>query len=128
MSMGLGPSRTQHGMSRLSRSRAYVDSRRPYIIYIDGQRGGTINEGEYFERSLPEGIHDLYLRIGWCRSQRVSFTVARSRTTQLLCKPANSAFTVLYGITIGCRRYISLELVEEPPTLSATGASHNGGA
>lgn len=55
----------------ISRSSAYADKLRSYKIMIDENLTGTIDNGQTIELELPKGKHEVYLKIDWCRSNKV---------------------------------------------------------
>ena len=60
---------------RLHRTKEYSNYLRDYIIYIDGQKAGTIRNGETKEFNIPEGNHSIYCKIDWCSSPERIFDV-----------------------------------------------------
>lgn len=44
-----------------------------YKVVLDGNIIGHIKNGEEKEFDIPEGNHDLFLKIDWCRSNVLSF-------------------------------------------------------
>jgi hypothetical protein len=61
---------------QITRGPGYGDGLRAYRIVIDGEQRGKIGRGETVDIEVPSGPHELVLKIDWCRSPRLSFTVA----------------------------------------------------
>ncbi|MGH9508424.1 MAG: hypothetical protein ACRD2Q_05775 [Terriglobales bacterium] len=47
-------------------------------MIIDGKKVGEISNGETKEFPIPAGQHQICLKIDWCGSNTVEFTVAES--------------------------------------------------
>lgn len=99
------------GSITITRASAYVDSLRNYAVFIDGAKAADIAEGETIQCVTTLGSHEVMLRIAWCSSPRLTVLVGPNGSPKLECKPASSFATILYWITIGCRRYIQLRLI-----------------
>ncbi len=98
------------GFITITRAAAYVDSLRNYAVLIDGAKAADIAEGETIQCVTTYGSHEVMIRIAWCSSPRLIVQVGPNVSPTLECKPASSFATVLYWITIGCRRYIQLHV------------------
>ena len=62
-------------MIRITRKRAYMSSFSSYKIYIDGIYRGKIEDGETEEFEVSNGKHIVYVKISWCRSNKLCITV-----------------------------------------------------
>jgi hypothetical protein len=60
---------------KIVRDSGYVDLVRFYEIVLDGKRVGKIWPGDTTELSVSPGQHSLLLRIDWCGSETIPFTV-----------------------------------------------------
>jgi hypothetical protein len=56
---------------RLSRDSGYADRTRDYKVVCNSQVIGKISNGETRVFDVSEGKHELYLKIDWCRSNKV---------------------------------------------------------
>lgn len=59
----------------LKREKAWVNYFRRYKVYIDGDLAETIRNGETRRLHLESGEHTIQLRIEWCGSPPVKFTL-----------------------------------------------------
>jgi hypothetical protein len=57
----------------LERSSEMNNRLRNYAVYIDGEKMGTIANGETKEYDLPNGEHVIYCKIDWCSSPERTF-------------------------------------------------------
>jgi hypothetical protein len=57
---------------------------RAYRILLDGTQVAEIRPGEVQRFSVPEGGHELRLRVGWCSSRRLKFEFA-GKPLQFVC-------------------------------------------
>lgn len=64
-------------MARLivKRKSEWLNWARSVSIYLDGQKIGSVSNGDTGEFQIAEGDHQLKARIDWCGSQIHSFTV-----------------------------------------------------
>ena len=52
----------------IQRKKEYINGARSYNIYIDGQKAGTIANGETKEFITTAGQHTITAKIDWCSS------------------------------------------------------------
>jgi hypothetical protein len=60
---------------KIVRDSGYADLVRFYEIVLDGKRVGKIWDGDTTELTLSPGQHSLSMRIDWCGSKTIPFTV-----------------------------------------------------
>jgi hypothetical protein len=58
------------------RDSGYADRLRAYKVIVDGKTAGEIRNGETKEFPISSGQHELSLKIDWCGSKTIRFTVA----------------------------------------------------
>jgi len=58
---------------QLRRMDELEDWRRPYRIYLNGQKIGVINRGETIGIECPDEECEMILKIDWCSSNKISF-------------------------------------------------------
>jgi hypothetical protein len=61
---------------RIERGSGYTDCLRAYRVIIDGKTAGKIGDGEIMEFPITCGQHQLALKMDWCGSKTIRFTVA----------------------------------------------------
>tara|TARA_B110000967_G_C18373659_1_gene311782 strand:+ start:73 stop:510 length:438 start_codon:yes stop_codon:yes gene_type:complete len=52
-------------------------------IYIDGEKVGTINDGETQEYEVGNGKHEIFAKIDWCRSPKIELNIEESELKTL---------------------------------------------
>ena len=68
---------------KIERNSEWNNKTREIGIYIDGEKVGTINDGETQDYAVENGKHEVYAKIDWCRSQKIELNVAENETTIL---------------------------------------------
>jgi hypothetical protein len=61
---------------KIVRASGYADRLRAYKVIVDGKTAGEIRNGETKESPISRGQHDLSLKVDWCGSKTIQFTVA----------------------------------------------------
>jgi hypothetical protein len=61
---------------KIVRDSGYADRLRAYKVIVDGKTAGEIRDGETKDFPVSAGQHNLSLKIDWCGSQTIQFTVA----------------------------------------------------
>ena len=89
-------------------ARHWRDSLLRYDIIIDGEAVGRIGAGEEQLVTATHGEHELWLRISWCRSQRLSLQLRDDTVVEVGCRPGTAL--AVWAITFGRDRYIDLHL------------------
>ena len=60
---------------KIVRDSGYADLVRFYEIVLDGKRVGKLWNGDTTELTVAPGRHSLLIRIDWCGSKTIQFTV-----------------------------------------------------
>ena len=63
---------------RIERNSEWNNKARAFGIYIDGERVGTINDGETKEYEIGNGNHEIFAKIDWCRSPKIDLSVTEN--------------------------------------------------
>jgi hypothetical protein len=84
------------------------DRVRAYRILIDGTEAGRVRCGSTWKLAVPPGPHSMRLAIDWCRSREAEFDVQPGETARFRCGVSAGSWRILYDMTIGWGRYISL--------------------
>ncbi len=97
---------------KIMRDSGYADRIRKYKVVIDGAVAGYISNGETKEFAVSPGHHRLYMKIDWCGSKPVEFTVAESDTVTFQVKSNLRGFKIfanLWYIIFDRNSYILVE-------------------
>lgn len=101
-------------MIRINRNIEYSDKTRSYKVIVDNQHVGNLKSGGHFEFELPEGNHTIYLKIDWCRSNKIDFHVVTNKPITFSCGNSmigwRKTFSLLY-VTIFKNSYLWLEKI-----------------
>lgn len=62
----------------INRSSEWNNKARKIGIYIDGEKVGTLDDGESQVYKVEPGTHVVYAKIDWCRSPKISIDVNES--------------------------------------------------
>ena len=85
------------------------DRIRAYRIFLDGTEAGRVRRGATCRLAVPPGPHRLRMAIDWGRSREVGFAVQPGETARAsAAAPAPCPWRILYDMTIGWSRYVSL--------------------
>ena len=103
---------------RINRDSGYADRLRAYQVVVDGKTIGKIKNRETKEFETMRGDHELFLKIDWCRSDKIEFSVADKEKKEFDCgsslRGLRLFLMIIYG-TFLCNRYIWLRESSELP-------------
>lgn len=68
---------------KIQRTSEYNNKLRDFSIYVDGNKVGTIVDGEVKEFTTTPGTHVVTAKIDWCSSQNVSVEVEDHKVATL---------------------------------------------
>jgi hypothetical protein len=97
---------------RVIRDSGYADHFRSYRIEVDGKKIADIRNGETRLLSVSPGMHHLAVRISWCGSQTLAFTVSEDDTATFRASSALRGWRLFLGLWYVCfawGSYIRLE-------------------
>lgn len=72
-------------MIKLTREDEYVDQFRKYKVIVDDDYLGDINAGETKCFEVAPGKHIIYLKIDWCRSNKLDFYILENEIIEFNC-------------------------------------------
>ncbi len=64
----------------IERTSEYLNRLRNYGVYIDGEKVGTIANGETKEFTVSQGTHTIVTKIDWCSSTTIQFSISDDET------------------------------------------------
>lgn len=109
---------------KIKRDSGYADRIRVYHVMLDGQMVGKISNGESIEIAIEPGNHELFLKIDWCRSNKIDFVISADEIRAFDCGSSLIGIKVLLAIvyvTFLWNEYIwlrdtnSLQPTDPPP-------------
>lgn len=95
----------------ISRESGYADFRRDYRVVCDGVEVARISDGMSKELTIAPGTHRLIVKIDWCASNEVGFTIGADQVLGFSCGSNLRGLRVLlavYYATLGRKRYLWL--------------------
>src|SRR3989304_10486125 len=84
---GRGPTtmnQTEKGKIEIQCPPLFISKFRAYSIYLDEMKVGRIKEGKTATISTTPGIHTIWLRIDWVRSNRKQVSIEANKTVRLI--------------------------------------------
>jgi hypothetical protein len=68
-----------------------------YTILLDGEWGGKLMNEDQIVLKTNAGLHSLQLKIDWCRSNIVSFSIAEDGSITFECGTVNALRGLIYA-------------------------------
>lgn len=72
-------------MIKINRPCEYTDIFREYKIILDDEEIGKIKSGESKRFQVSQGKHTIYLKIGYCMSNKIKFYAIKDRCIEFDC-------------------------------------------
>ena len=82
---------------KINRVSAYADKIRGYHLVLDGKKVKKIGNGEAVDLLVQPGDHELFLKIDWCRSNKIVFSISEGQTKTFECGPSLTGINLLFG-------------------------------
>jgi hypothetical protein len=94
----------------VERKEGLRDRARAYKVMIDGQEAGTIRHGQQESFEVVPGTHEVFLKIDWCRSPKLTVDVAGGQRAKVTCVPSGTIWTAIFAIVFKPTSYIRAEV------------------
>jgi hypothetical protein len=108
-------------------SGGYTEHLNPFEVVIDDEVVGRLGPGEARTFEVAAGPHEVFVRIYWCRSEKVDVHLRGNQEANLRCETRANRLTDGYWATLGRRRYLRLTRVvspgDAPSTMATEGVS-----
>lgn len=98
------------------RKSEYIGKAREYKIILDEENIETIKSGEFIEIPVKPGSHELYLKVDWCQSNKIFFTIEQGGKLNVQCRFRGDWYNMicfLYYTLFKYKEYLLLEEVDE---------------
>jgi hypothetical protein len=105
-----------------------VDRFRSYRVLVDGERVGSLRQGEQKEFDVAPGRHKVEVIVDWGRSPAISVDLKPTDSVRLECTSQASISSAVFRIFFRRRQYLSLRRVDDPDGLHSGGGRTASGA
>lgn len=97
-------------------SGGYTEHLHPFKVVIDGEVVGRLGPGESGIFEVTPGPHEIFIKIDWCRSEKVDVHLTEVEKVTFRCQTRANLLTDGYWATFGRRRY--LKLTQQSPEIT----------
>jgi len=84
----------------ISRKSEWLNRMRPYKVMVDETEAGIVKNDSSEEFIVADGVHQVYLKCGFYRSETITLNVSEQNKTYLLVKSSMKYFWPLYILLI----------------------------
>ena len=88
------------------------DREYPYRVMVDGRQRAEVGNNATVQIGVTPGEHRVSLRVKWCGSREMPFTIQPGEIVRMQCRPNSKALLALLYITLWRNDYIALETVK----------------
>jgi len=96
-------------MIKIKRGSGYKDRMRAYKIVLDGKVVGEIKNDQEIPLDTLTGVHQLYLKIDWCTSNKIDFNIKDGETINFECGNNTKFGLVILYVTFFRNQYLWLK-------------------
>jgi hypothetical protein len=83
-----------------------------YRVLVDGTQRAEVGDDSTVQIGLTPGEHRVRLRVKWCSSRELPFSIEPGQILRMECRPKGIPVLALLYITLWRNDYISLEVVK----------------
>ena len=83
-----------------------------YRVLVDGRQRAEVGDDSTVQIGLTPGEHRVCLRVKWCGSRELPFTIQPGEIVRMECRPKSRPLLALLYITLWRNDYIALETVK----------------
>jgi hypothetical protein len=96
----------------IRRQSSSQDREYPYRVMVDGRQRAEVGDDSTVQIGVTPGEHRVSLRVKWCGSRELPFTIQPGEIVRMECRPNVRPLLALLYITLWRNRYIALEMVK----------------
>lgn len=85
-------------MIRINRSPEFRDKVRSYKVIVDDEFIGELKSGETKNFEVSEGEHTIYLKIDWCKSNKLDFKATANELCEFDCGNSMKSWRVFFSL------------------------------
>ncbi|MBU5261370.1 hypothetical protein [Bacillus atrophaeus] len=100
----------------ISRTSQYINKMRGFSVLIDGAEMGNIKDGGRLRIDLQPGEHVIQVKVDWCTSQTLRFTLYEGEVLKFRCgSPIRGwkLLLVLFSVLGSSENYLFIEQEDE---------------
>ena len=86
----------------INRKSEWLNRMRDFKIFVDDKEAGRVKNGSAEEIVVEEGVHIIYLKYGFYKSEPLTITLNKSENKFLLARNGMKYVWVLYILLFGC--------------------------
>lgn len=94
---------------KIHRENQFTDAVRAYQIYVDGEMKGEIRRNSTEDFFVMEGTHRISLKIDWCGSREIEFSVRAEETIEFDCGNNTQGILAFYYVLFAPNDYLWLK-------------------
>jgi hypothetical protein len=79
------------GKVRIHRSNQWYGGVRDYKIFLDNQKIGEVGKGDTKEFNIPEGEHQLFAKIDWFETKKISLNLKKDEEREIVLKSSEKS-------------------------------------
>jgi hypothetical protein len=91
------------------RDKGWSDKFRKWKVVLDGNEVGRLREGEEIRVDVPDGAHEIQMKIDWTTSAKIPFECGSDEEVRFICRPTAKPWNVIRYVTTDRADYITLE-------------------
>jgi hypothetical protein len=76
---------------KIHRSNQWYGGVRDYKIFLDNQKIGEVGKGDTKEFTIPEGEHQLFAKIDWFETKKLSLNLKKDEVKEILLKSSQKS-------------------------------------
>lgn len=88
----------ENGKIEITRTQQYANSLRRIKIYIDDKEEYLISDGESKLFELEVGIHEIYVKIDWCKTKPIKIEIKKNETLEFTLGSNVSGWKLIFLI------------------------------
>jgi len=88
------------------------DRKYAFRVMVDGKQRAELGDDSTVQVGLTPGEHRVSLRVKWCGSRELPFTIQPGEIVRMECRPHVRPLLALLYITLWRNDYIALETVK----------------
>ncbi len=103
-------------MIKINRTTGFIDKAREYKVMVDDRKIGILKDGDTIFFDLPKGEHTIYLKIDWCRSNKVNFFISEDEVIAFDCGNSLNGWKIFFNmiyITFLKNQYLWLKIKDK---------------